>query len=397
MSEAFDPYYKWLGIPRKDQPPNHYRLLGIEPFESDADVITHAADQRMGHLKAFQAGKHSVATQQLLNQIAAAKLCLLDDESRRIYDEKLRGGGRATAGQSAPQRGNVAFRPANDPSGPSAKTAVRFGPWHVAAGAGLLLTGWAAWVLWSGGIRPEADNPPSLDDVSSTVPDAVPAQTRTTTSPAAHDDGQRGADADGASPTAPRSATERLEAPSAMSSNEDAANDTVAPQNGDTESAEHSAATRLRGVDQPGGRSAETTGDAESWVELKQRRSAAVAAGDFHAAMETITRMGALRQIDMLNERAEALEQCRAALDESTPREVRRELARDGIELLRAAVAAHRADLVDRLGNPVLQLARGLDDVELVHNATLLIVELQHLGGGIPPQPPPSIAENEGP
>ena len=35
----FDPYYQWLAIPLKDQPPNHYRLLGVETFESNADVI----------------------------------------------------------------------------------------------------------------------------------------------------------------------------------------------------------------------------------------------------------------------------------------------------------------------------------------------------------------------
>lgn len=27
MGVPFDPYHKWLGIPPKDQPPNHYRLL----------------------------------------------------------------------------------------------------------------------------------------------------------------------------------------------------------------------------------------------------------------------------------------------------------------------------------------------------------------------------------
>ena len=36
MSEAFDPYYRWLGIPPGEQPPDHYRLLGIERFEADA-------------------------------------------------------------------------------------------------------------------------------------------------------------------------------------------------------------------------------------------------------------------------------------------------------------------------------------------------------------------------
>ena len=39
MAEKFDPYYKWLGIPPQDQPPHHYRLLGIELFEPDRDVI----------------------------------------------------------------------------------------------------------------------------------------------------------------------------------------------------------------------------------------------------------------------------------------------------------------------------------------------------------------------
>ena len=32
-SEEFDPYRKWLGIPPQEQPPNHYRLLGIAVFD----------------------------------------------------------------------------------------------------------------------------------------------------------------------------------------------------------------------------------------------------------------------------------------------------------------------------------------------------------------------------
>jgi hypothetical protein len=38
VEEAFDPYRKWLGIPPEEQPPNHYRLLGIALFEDDPDV-----------------------------------------------------------------------------------------------------------------------------------------------------------------------------------------------------------------------------------------------------------------------------------------------------------------------------------------------------------------------
>ena len=42
-SQSFNPYHRWLGIPPKDQPPNLYRLLGIELFEDDPAVIRSAA------------------------------------------------------------------------------------------------------------------------------------------------------------------------------------------------------------------------------------------------------------------------------------------------------------------------------------------------------------------
>ena len=90
MTEHFDPYRKWLGIPPEDQPPHHYRLLGIELFEQDPDVIANAADGRMAQLKNFQIGKYSQLSQQILNEIAAAKLCLLNPEKRKLCDRKLR-------------------------------------------------------------------------------------------------------------------------------------------------------------------------------------------------------------------------------------------------------------------------------------------------------------------
>lgn len=90
MSESFDPYRKWLGIPPQDQPPNHYRLLGVEPFESDPDIITTAADGRMAQVKRFHTGQFSQFSQQLMNEIAAAKVCLLTPQKRAEYDEALR-------------------------------------------------------------------------------------------------------------------------------------------------------------------------------------------------------------------------------------------------------------------------------------------------------------------
>jgi len=88
--QAFDPYLKWLGIRDKDQPPHHYRLLGLETFESDADVISNAADARMLHIKTFQSGQYSQLSQRILNEIATAKVCLLNPERKAAYDQTLR-------------------------------------------------------------------------------------------------------------------------------------------------------------------------------------------------------------------------------------------------------------------------------------------------------------------
>lgn len=89
MAEGFDPYHKWLGISPKDQPPNHYRLLAIELFESDPDVIEGAADQRMAHVRTFQTGQNSALSQRILNELSAAKLCLLAPEQKADYDRQL--------------------------------------------------------------------------------------------------------------------------------------------------------------------------------------------------------------------------------------------------------------------------------------------------------------------
>ncbi len=111
--KPFDPYRKWLGIPPHDQPPNHYRLLGIEVFESDPDVISNAADGRMGQIRTFQTGRHSDWSQRLLNEVAAARVCLLNEEKKAAYDETLR---QELGSQNAPPV--VSPRPGSPPVAP---------------------------------------------------------------------------------------------------------------------------------------------------------------------------------------------------------------------------------------------------------------------------------------
>ncbi|MCL4190885.1 MAG: hypothetical protein KJZ87_04000 [Thermoguttaceae bacterium] len=89
MSEVFDPYYIWLGIPPEEQPPHYYRLLGLRAFETNADAIGHAADQRMTLLRTFQTGKHTDESQRLLNEVALARVTLLNPDKKAAYDQQL--------------------------------------------------------------------------------------------------------------------------------------------------------------------------------------------------------------------------------------------------------------------------------------------------------------------
>jgi hypothetical protein len=105
VSSGFDPYYQWLGIPPKDQPPNCYRLLGAELFETNPDVIESLADQRMAHVHSFQNGPHAEVSQKLLGEITAARLCLLNPAKKAEYDAKLRAqmeGARGTIPKAEP-------------------------------------------------------------------------------------------------------------------------------------------------------------------------------------------------------------------------------------------------------------------------------------------------------
>ena len=90
MSEEFDPYHRWLGIPASEQPPHYYRLLGISLFEESPEVIENAANQRMAHLRTLQTGPHSGESQRLLNEVAAARVSLLNLQKKAAYDDLLR-------------------------------------------------------------------------------------------------------------------------------------------------------------------------------------------------------------------------------------------------------------------------------------------------------------------
>jgi len=79
-------------------------LLGVQPFEADLDVISSAATARWRTCDVFKRAAQE-QSQQLLNELSAARVCLLQPEKKAHYDpacgeaerEEETGGSAATA------------------------------------------------------------------------------------------------------------------------------------------------------------------------------------------------------------------------------------------------------------------------------------------------------------
>lgn len=85
----FDPYHKWLGIPKDQRPPTYYQLLGITQGEEDVEVIEEAAIRQTTHVRAYQIGPHAKECTQLLNEISQARSTLTNPAKRKQYDATL--------------------------------------------------------------------------------------------------------------------------------------------------------------------------------------------------------------------------------------------------------------------------------------------------------------------
>ena len=89
MTEQFNPYFHWLGIPLAEQPPHYYRLLALRPFEQNPAVIQRAADHWLAQLQPYRQGPYGPYAEQLLREIWTARSCLLDPRSKPAYDARL--------------------------------------------------------------------------------------------------------------------------------------------------------------------------------------------------------------------------------------------------------------------------------------------------------------------
>lgn len=102
MAKELDVYRDWLGITETARPLNHYQLLRLELFEDDPAKIRGNYRKMNAHVRKYAAGEYGAQSQELLNELAKAMLCLTDNLRKAEYDASL---GRQTA--AGAQRGQA--------------------------------------------------------------------------------------------------------------------------------------------------------------------------------------------------------------------------------------------------------------------------------------------------
>src|SRR5437660_548458 len=65
----------WLGLPAGAWPPDHYRLLGLDPGDHEVDVIEQRVQQRLDAVRRYQMTHPELATE-AMNRLAQALVCL---------------------------------------------------------------------------------------------------------------------------------------------------------------------------------------------------------------------------------------------------------------------------------------------------------------------------------
>jgi hypothetical protein len=92
----------WLGLDAGEWPPSHYRLLGLAPGESNANLIEERVHQHLDTVRRYQMMYPDEATE-AMNLLAQAFVCLTDPTAKKVYDLGLGlNGAAAPLAQAAP-------------------------------------------------------------------------------------------------------------------------------------------------------------------------------------------------------------------------------------------------------------------------------------------------------
>ena len=80
----------WLGLTPDVWPPDHYRLLGLNPGEEDVSLIEQRVHQRLDSVRPYQMIHPEPATE-AMNRLAQAFICLTEPAAKKAYDLSLLG------------------------------------------------------------------------------------------------------------------------------------------------------------------------------------------------------------------------------------------------------------------------------------------------------------------
>ena len=89
MPTQIDVYRDWLKIADADRPLSFYQLLRVKKFEDDAGKIRANYRKMNAHVRKYATGEYSQQSQDLLNELARAMLCLTDSGRKAEYDAGL--------------------------------------------------------------------------------------------------------------------------------------------------------------------------------------------------------------------------------------------------------------------------------------------------------------------
>lgn len=93
MPAQLDVYRDWLKIEETKRPLNYYQLLKLntkeKKFEDDPVRIRSHYRQLNAHVRKFSSGEFAAQSQELLNELAKAMLCLTDAKRKAEYDATL--------------------------------------------------------------------------------------------------------------------------------------------------------------------------------------------------------------------------------------------------------------------------------------------------------------------
>ncbi len=89
MPQQLDVYRDWLGVKATNRPLNHYQLLRLKSFDDDTAGIRKNYRKLNAHVRKFATGEFGEQSQDLLNELAKAMLCLTDAKRKREYDASL--------------------------------------------------------------------------------------------------------------------------------------------------------------------------------------------------------------------------------------------------------------------------------------------------------------------